>query len=510
MARHLLAIDQGTTNTKIVMIDESGTVVARASRPVPIEFPQPGWVEQDAVAIWQSVTGAIADCLGAAGSPAIDAIGVTTQRESVMVWERSTGTPTGPCITWQCRRTTPLCADLRSRGLESRIRSTTGLPIDPLFSASKVRWLLDHTPDGQQRATDGELCVGTVDSWLLWNLTGGAIHACDGSNASRTQLLNLRTLSWDADMLAVFDVPAAALPRIVSSSGIAGYSAAAGPLPAGVPIASLIGDSHAALFGQSLCRVGVVKATYGTGSSLMRLLETPVTSQAALSTTVAWLLPDRAWYALEGNITVTGGAVDWLGQVLGLREGASDVAAVADDVADTGGVYLVPAFAGLGAPYWDDHARGLLCGLTRGTTAAHIALATVRSIAYQVRDVFAAMDRDATVPLPELLADGGASRNDALMQFQADILGVPVVRNRSTDVAAIGAAWLAGLAVGIWTSIEDLRALGRDTDHFEPRMPAGERERLYSGWQEAVARSTSTSRPITSMDTERRSLHGAH
>lgn len=491
MARHLLAIDQGTTNTKVVIVDEHGRLVARASRPVPIEFPQPGWVEQDADALWQSVTGAIADCLAAASSPVIDAIGLTNQRESVVVWERRSGTPVGPCISWQCRRTAPLCAELRDRGLEPRIRTTTGLPIDPLFSASKARWLLDHTPDGRQRAADGELCVGTVDSWLLWNLTGGAVHACDGSNASRTQLLNLHTVAWDADLLDAFGVPAAALPHIVPSSGIAGHSIAVGPLPAGVPIASLIGDSHAALFGQSVCRVGVVKATYGTGSSLMRLLATPVMSQAALSTTVAWLLPDRAWYALEGNITVTGGAVDWLGHVLGLGNGASDVAAMAESASDTGGVYLVPAFAGLGAPYWDEHARGLLCGLTRGTTAAQIALATVHSIAYQVRDVFSAMARDASVPVPELLADGGASRNEALMQFQADILGVPVVRNRSTDVAAIGTAWLAGLAVGIWSSLADLQSVRRETDRFEPRMPASERERLSAGWQEAVARSGS-------------------
>jgi glycerol kinase len=510
MRRHLLAIDQGTTNTKVVMIDEDGAVIARASQPVPIAFPQPGWVEQDAVALWQSVTAAMAGCLAAAGSPPIAAVGVSNQRESVVVWDRSTGTPIGPCITWQCRRTAPLCADLRDRGLESHIRTTTGLPIDPLFSASKARWLLDHTPDGRRRAADGELCVGTVDSWLLWNLTGGTVHACDGSNASRTQLLNLRTVSWDAELLEAFGVPAAALPRIVPSSGIAGHTAGSGPLPAGVPIASLVGDSHAALFGQSACRVGVVKATYGTGSSLMRLLATPVLSQAALSTTVAWLLPDRAWYALEGNITVTGGAVEWLAQVLGLREGASEVAAMADAVSDTGGVYLVPAFAGLGAPHWDEHARGLLCGLTRGTSAAQIALATVHSIAYQVREVFAAMEADASVPVPELLADGGASRNDALMQFQADILGVPVVRNRSTDVAAIGAAWLAGLAVGIWTSVDDLQSLRRDTDRFEPHLSSSERDRLYSGWREAVARATSTRYWGAGADEAARIQHGAH
>jgi glycerol kinase len=508
--KHILAIDQGTTNTKAVMIDDHGAVLARASRSVPTAFPEPGWVEQDAVAIWRSVGDAVGECVAAAGSPAIDAVGLTNQRESVVIWERRTGAPVGPCITWQCRRTAPLCAELRHRGLEPRIRATSGLPIDPLFSASKARWLLDHTPDGHRRAADGELCIGTVDSWLLWNLSGGAAHMCDGSNASRTQLLNLHTVSWDAYLLDAFGVPAAALPHIRPSSGIAGYTADEGPLAAGVPIASLIGDSHAALFGQSVCRLGVVKATYGTGSSLMRLLAQPVMSEATLSTTVAWLLPDRAWYALEGNITVTGGAVDWLGQVLGLSDPSSGVAAMANDASDTGGVYLVPAFAGLGAPHWDEHARGLLCGLTRGTTAAQIALATVRSIAYQVRDVFAAMDQDGSVPVPELLADGGASRNDALMQFQADILGVPVVRNRSTDVAAIGAAWLAGLAVGIWTSLADLESLPRDRDRFESRMPEPERERLYAGWQDALARSGSASRQAWSTDSRRLSPYGAH
>jgi glycerol kinase len=489
--KHLLAIDQGTTNTKVLVIDQDGEVVARASREVPIEFPHPGWVEQDAPTLWRSVVEAMNDAIAATGSPALEAVGLTNQRESVVVWERSSGRPVGPCITWQCRRTAPACAALRDRGVEAHVRTVTGLPLDPLFSASKARWLLDHTPDGVRRATDGELCIGTVDSWLLWNLSDGRTHACDASNASRTQLLNLTTLSWDAELLELFGIPIAALPRIVPSSGIAGESAGSGSLPAGVPIASLIGDSHAALFGHALCRLGVVKATYGTGSSLMRLLATPVMSQAALSTTVAWQLPDRAWYALEGNITVTGGAVDWLGRVLGLEQPASGVASIASGVSDTGGVYLVPAFAGLGAPHWDENARGLLYGLTRGTTAAHIALATVQSIAYQVRDVFAAMGRDAAAPLPELLADGGASRNDTLMQFQADILGVPVVRNRSADVAAMGAAWLAGLAVGVWTSMADVESLRRPTDRFEPKMPEDERERLYAGWQDAVARSAS-------------------
>ena len=506
--RHILAIDQGTTNTKVLVINEDGAVVASAARPVPIAFPQPGWVEQDAHAIWRSVTEAIDACLSDARLPPIDAVGVTNQRESVLVWERRSGEPVGPSITWQCRRTAPFCETLRHRDLEARIRADTGLPIDPLFSASKARWLLDHARDGRQRAMAGELCIGTIDSWLLWNLTGGAVHACDASNASRTQLMNLRTLSWDTALLEVFGVPAAALPDIRASSGVVGYTVGSGRLAAGIPIAGVIGDSHAALFGQALSRVGVVKATYGTGSSLMRLLSAPVESKAGLSTTVAWLMADQPWYALEGNITVTGGAVDWLSQLFNLAGGAQAIAAIAGDVHDTDGVYLVPAFAGLGAPHWDENARGLICGLTRGTTAAHVALATVHSIAYQVRDVFEAMRSDAATPIPELLADGGASGNDALMQFQSDILGVPVIRNRSTDVSAIGAAWLAGLAVGVWTSTSQLERLPRATDRFEPRMSEGTRERLYMGWTDAVARSGTKSRGLTSR--VEGAVNGAH
>lgn len=489
---HVLAIDQGTTNTKVLLVDSRGAIVARASRAVATSYPQPGWVEQDADTIWQSVAEAIEACLGAAGTRQVDAIGLTNQRESVVAWDRRTGAAVGPCISWQCRRTGAFCAALRGTGREGRIRTLTGLAVDPLFSASKARWLLDHTPEGHRRAAGGELCLGTVDSWVLWNLTGGTAHACDASNASRTQLMNLQTLDWDPELLEAFGVPLAALPRIRPSSGIAGHTSGAGPLPAGVPVAALIGDSHAALFAHARCRPGIVKATYGTGSSLMRLLPAPVLSHAGLSTTVAWLLGDRPWYALEGNITATGGAVEWTARLLRLP-GSSAVAALAREETDTAGAYLVPAFAGLGAPHWDEEARGVLCGLTSGTTAAHVALATVRSIAYQVRDVFDAMRRDSAEPLPELLADGGASANDALMQFQADLLDIPVVRHRSTDVSALGAASLAGLGAGFW-SMADLEDQPRATDRFEPAMTEQERDRLYAGWVEAVARAGSDSR----------------
>ena len=492
--RHIVAIDQGTTNTKVLAVDESGAVVARASRPVAIAFPQPSWVEQDGESVWKTVADALDECLTHVPVASVAAIGVTNQRESVLVWDRATGRPLGPCIVWQCRRTAPFCAALRDRGLGPMLEEKTGLTIDPLFSASKIRWLLDAIPDGHRRAAAGEVCAGTMDSWVLWNLTGGRVHACDASNASRTQLFNLASGTWDEALLDVFGVPQAALPSIRASSGIAGETAARGQVPDGIPIASLIGDSHAALFGHAAFEPGAAKATYGTGSSLMTPIAEPRRSARGLSTTVAWALEGRLTYALEGNITATGGAVDWFGQFLGGPQTAETVAAMAETVPDSGGVYVVPAFAGLGAPHWDDGARGLICGLTRGTTAAHVARATIEAIGYQVRDVFDAMRADAGVPLAALLADGGASRNDLLMQLQADVLGCPVVRNLSTDLSACGAAWLAGLAAGVWPSLDGLAALPRRTDRFEPRMSSAERERRYTGWTDAVSRARSTAR----------------
>ncbi len=484
MPRHILAIDQGTTNTKALLFDERGQIAASASRPVPVEFPLPGWVEQDAEELWRTVVDAAGDCLAqaAAGSPA--AIGIANQRESVVVWERSTSRPVGPCVVWQCRRTAPFCDELRRRGAARSIAESTGLGIDPLFSASKARWLLEHTPDGFARAASGELAIGTVDSWLLWNLSGGAVHACDFTNASRTQLLNLRRLEWDREMLEWFGIPLAALPVLGPSSHVYGKTAGAGNIPAGVPIAALAGDSHAALFGHAIFRPGQVKATYGTGSSVMTLTDQPVRA-AGLSTTIAWSCGGETRYALEGNISTTGGAVQWVGELLGIDPPADGAAQLAAAVTDSGGVYLVPAFVGLGAPHWDEAARGAITGLTRGTTAAHLARAAVESIAYQVRDVIEAMER-AGCSIPWLLADGGGSRNPRLMQFQADILGRPVVRSTEADVSARGAAWLAGLAVGVWQSMEVLASLPRGEDRFEPRMEAAERERLYAGWCDAV------------------------
>ena len=488
--RLILAIDQGTTNTKALLIDRDGAIRARASRPLAIAFPQPGWVEQNACDLWTSVVEAASECIAQAGGAEIAAVGISNQRESAVVWDRHTGTPAGPCITWQCRRTTPFCEALRKSGMEAAIRERSGLPLDPLFSASKIRWLLEN---GVGRGFSAGLCAGTVDSWLLWNLTGGKVYATDASNASRTQLLNLVSGQWDTRLLGIFEIPAACLPEVRPSTGLFGETIAAGALPAGVPVASLIGDSHAALFGHAAFSPGAVKATYGTGSSLMTLVDEPTVSLHGLSSTVAWAEPARVRYALEGNITNTGGAVQWLADLLGLADGAQEASALAARVPDSGGVYLVPAFAGLGAPHWDAGARGVLCGVTRGTTAAHVARATLDSIAYQVADVFDALCLDSGVPLPALFADGGASRNDLLMQFQADILGRPVIRNDSTDLSAIGAAWLAGLAVGFWKSQEELEALPRDTTRFEPHISADLRAQLTEGWRDALRRS----RPAT-------------
>lgn len=494
--RVILAIDQGTTNTKALLVDEAGGIVSRASAPVSIAFPQPAWVEQEPKALWASVQEAVEACLAAAGSGVnLAAVAVSNQRETVMVWRRATGEPEGPAVVWQCRRTTPFCDELRARGAAPMVYNRTGLTLDPLFSASKIRWLLERIQDGPARAAAGELCAGTVDSWVLWNLTGGRAHATDFTNASRTQLFNLERLVWDPELAELFGIPLPAMPAPCPSGRVFGETAKVGALPAGIPVASLIGDSHAAWVGHASFTSGGVKATYGTGSSLMMPTDRVVLSARGLSSTIAYALPGKTVYALEGNILVTGAAVQWLGDLLGLRDGAGGAAALAGSLEDAGGVYLVPAFVGLGAPHWNDRARGLLTGLTRGTTAAHLARAAVEAIAYQIGDVFAAMRADAGLDLPALLADGGGSRNDTLMQFQADILGRPVLRSISADLSALGAAYLAGLAVGVWASLAEIEALPRAHTRFEPRMAPQRREQMLGGWRAAVARATYEATP---------------
>lgn len=487
----ILAVDQGTTNSKALLMDRGGTVAARSSRPLSISFPQPGWVEQDAQDLWQSVVEAINECLERAGDVEIVAAGVTNQRESIILWDRQSGKPAGPCLIWQCRRTAPLCSQLRERGFGKTIQERSGLAIDPLFSASKAAWLLDNVQNGRARAERGELCAGTVDSWLLWNLTGGKVHATDATNASRTQLLDLKSARWDPELMELFRVPMQCLPEVRESSSDFGRTVAHGRLPSGIPIRSMIGDSHAAFFAHGEFEPGSIKATYGTGSSLMTLTERMPSSSHGLSSTIAWALRGRVWYALEGNITNTGGAVQWLGEFLSLKDPAGDAAALASAVSDHGGVYVIPAFAGLGAPHWDPGARGLIFGLTRGSSAAHVARATVDSIAYQVRDVFEGMREDSGIDFPVLLADGGASRNASLMQFQADILNRPVVCSDSPDLSACGAAWLAGLGAGFWASSKELAALTRAGVRFEPNMEESRRAELIAGWNDALDRSRS-------------------
>ena len=481
----LLAVDQGTSNTKAIVIDREGKIVARASVPMEIAFPQPGWVEQDPLAIWKAVETVIEGCLKEISPKAVAAIGISNQRETILAWDRTTGRPLGPAVIWQCRRTADFCQHLRERGLEPFLRERTGLTIDPLFSASKARWLLRQVEATGERADS--VCLGTVDSWLLWNFTDGRVHATDVSNAARTQLFNLRTAKWDDELLKLFEIPASALPQILPSSGVFAETSAHGSLAAGIPIASMIGDSHAALFGQRGFLPGSMKATYGTGSSLMTPIQDLRISERGLSSTVAWGM-ENITYALEGNISVTGSAVQWFGQFLGAENPAQRVASLAQEVNDTGGVYVVPAFVGLGAPHWNEAARGMICGMTRGTTSAHVARAVIESIAYQVRDVFDAMQRDARITLSSLLADGGATRNEQLMQFQADILNCTVLRNSSGEVSPLGAAYLAGLGTGFWSNLEEIAALPGEFERFEPKMPDAQRSELYSGWQAAVAR----------------------
>jgi glycerol kinase len=483
----ILAIDQGTTNTKAIVIDRNGNILARASVPVEITFPHPGWVEQDPEKIWCGVKTVIDSCLNQVAPDTPGAIGISNQRETVMAWDRSSGRPLGPAIVWQCRRTADFCQRLREQGLEQFLRERTGLTIDPLFSGSKARWLLKEIEVKERQVSSEEICLGTIDSWILWNLTGKRVHATDVSNAARTQLFNLRTATWDPDLLAIFEVPDTVLPEIRHSSEVIAESAAIGRLGASVPVASLIGDSHAALFGQRGFLPGSIKATYGTGSSLMTPIPEPQISNRGLSSTVAWGIKGIT-FALEGNISVTGAAVQWFGQLLGGEEPAERVAALAGQAPETGGVYVVPAFVGLGAPHWDEAARGMICGLTRGTTSAHVARAVLESIAYQVRDVFDAMQEDAGIALQSLLVDGGAARNDQLMQFQADILGCPVLRNSSPDVSALGAGFMAGLATGIWSGLDEIAALPQEFGRFEPRMSESRRAELHDGWQVAIAR----------------------
>ena len=489
MPRFILSLDQGTSSSRAVLFDTAGAPVAEAAHAFPQIYPRAGWVEHDPGQIWDSQLAAARDALKKAGvDPSqIAAIGITNQRETTIVWERASGRPLGNAIVWQCRRTAAMCDEMRGRGLGSWIREKTGLVIDAYFSATKLRWILDNVSGARERAERGELAFGTVDSWLAYKLSGGAVHVTDASNASRTMLHNLREGRWDSDLLREFDIPESMLPRVCPSSGVVG-TAARPLLGVEAPIAGMAGDQQAALFGQSCFLPGMAKNTYGTGSFV--LLHTggqPVSSQNLLAT-VAYQVGEQVSYALEGSIFATGAAVQWLRDGLGIIESAADSETLAAGVDSSDGVYVVPAFVGLGAPHWDQYARGTIIGITRGTTRAHIARATLESIAFQTRDVVEAMEQESGVAMPELRVDGGAARNDLLMQIQADILGRPVVRAAVLETTALGAAYLAGLGVGVWSGTDELARLWRADRTFEPRMPEEEREALYDGWKRALER----------------------
>ena len=489
--RYILALDQGTTSSRALLFDEDGNIVSLAQEEFPQHFPQPGWVEHEAADIWQSQLRVARAALEGGGAAAQDiaAIGITNQRETTLIWERASGRPIHRAIVWQDRRTAPICDELRAEGFDQTIAAQTGLVTDAYFSGTKVAWLLENVPGARERAERGELAFGTVDSWLLWQLTGGALHITDISNASRTMLYDIHNCRWSAEILARLDIPAALLPTVAPSSKVYGETKAE-IFGAPIPIAGIAGDQQAATFGQICTEAGMAKNTYGTGCFL--LLQTgarPVASAHNLLTTIAWQLGDAPpQYALEGSVFVAGAAVQWLRDELGLLETSAASEAIAMGVADSGGVYVVPAFTGLGAPYWDAYARGAVVGLTRGSGRAEIVRATLESIAYQSRDVVDAMREDAALPLQTLRVDGGVTQNDFVMQFQADILGVPVERPVITETTALGAAYLAGLAVGYWPSPVALQEQWQIERVFEPRMSEDEREARYAGWRRAVER----------------------
>ena len=482
---YILAIDQGTTYSKAFLIDYNGFVKSSASCELSVKHHGLGWVEQDPLDIWNSVKVVINECILKLDDPDIEAIAITNQRESTILWDRKTGVPVGPCVTWQCRRTLDFCQDLKEKKLEFLIKEKTGLVVDPMFSASKANWLIKNTKNGFKCAECGELCLGTVDSWILFNLTGKKNHACDISNASRTQLFNINNLTWDKELLEIFGVPEAVLPRVMKSSDIFGQSISIGNLKSGIVIASMIGDSHAALFGHGCLTPGTIKVTYGTGSSLMTPIEKPILSNAGLTTTIAWMLKEKVLYALEGVIPVTGTAIQWLGRILKIED-VKQIDKLAEDIKDSQDVYFVPAFVGLGAPHWKASARGMITGLLSNTSRAHLARATLESIVYQVRDIYDEMKKESGYELASLFADGGPSNSDFIMQFQADINGCSIYRSKEQDMSALGAAYLAGLSIGFWVSEEEISKLPRKSDSFEPCLPIEERNRLYDGWLRAI------------------------
>lgn len=490
MMAYILALDQGTTSSRAILFDHTGAEVALAQEEFPQLFPRPGWVEHDPDAIWESQLRTARAVLTKAGVGAgqIAALGITNQRETTILWDRATGRPIHHALVWQDRRTADYCRSLHESGDAERVRNKTGLVVDAYFAASKIRWLLDEIPGARDRALRGELAFGTVDTWLIWNLTGGRLHLTDVSNACRTMLLNLRSLDWDPELLDLFDIPASLLPEVCDSSGILGECDAA-LLGAPVKIGGIAGDQQAALFGQACHRPGMAKNTYGTGCFLlMNTGIAPVESSHRLLSTVAWRIAGKTEYALEGSVFIAGAAVQWLRDQLGLFASAAEIEALAASVPDSGGVVFVPAFAGLGAPHWDPYARGTLLGLTRGSHRGHIARATLEAIACQSAEVLHAMEQDSGIRLEELRVDGGATRNHLLMQIQSDLLGVPVVRSAVAETTAQGAAYLAGLASGVWSSREEIAAQWAESGRYLPMTSRSAAVKQMATWSRAVDR----------------------
>jgi glycerol kinase len=483
----VLAIDQGTTGTTALLLDASVRVLASHNVEFPNHYPQPGWVEHDTSEIWTSVKQAVQGALEAAGPVTIRAIGITNQRETLLFWNKETGEPIHRALVWQDRRTSQMCAELKSQGLEETVRAKTGLVLDPYFSGTKAKWLLDHVPGARAAAEAGEILFGTIDTWLAWRLCG--VHATDPSNASRTLMFNIHTMDWDDDLLSMLDIPRACLPRIADNAEVLGHTRGLDFLADGVPIAGMAGDQQAALFGQACFELGAAKCTYGTGAFvLMNTGKSPVPSQHGLLTTVAWRLKGETTYALEGSAFIAGAAVQWLRDGLGVIDTAPQIEALARSVPDSGGVVFVPALVGLGAPHWRPTARGLISGITGGTTKAHLARAVLEGVALQVGDILVAMSQDASTPIAELKVDGGAARNDLLMQLQADILQTVCVRPTVLETTALGSAFLAGLGVGFWESTDAIVKAWTKDSTFTPDMGDDDRTQLRAAWAEAIAK----------------------
>lgn len=486
LQQFILALDQGTTSSRAILFDQQGAIIATSQKEFRQIFPEPGWVEHDPIEIWSSQAGVAAEVVLRAGlqPTQISAIGITNQRETAIVWDRKTGQPLHNAIVWQDRRTASFCDKIREK-YGKLIQQKTGLIVDAYFSATKIKWILDNVPAAREKAKNGELAFGTVDSWLIWNFTSGQTHVTDVTNASRTMLFNIHSLQWDEELLQIFDIPSNMLPEVKSCSEIYGYTAGR-ILSHKIPIAGIAGDQHAALFGQMCTELGMAKNTYGTGCfMLMNIGEKPILSQHKLVTTIAWKMGDKLQYALEGSIFIAGAVVQWLRDGLGLIDKATEVEALAQTVDDNGGIFLVPAFAGLGAPHWEGHARGMVIGITRGTTAGHFARASLESIAFQTMEVLKAMEADSGVRVKELRVDGGATANNLLMQIQADVLNAKVVRPKVTETTALGAAYLAGLAVGYWKDLSEIQKQWMIDRVFEPDQQKN-MEELIAGWNRAV------------------------